>query len=82
MKNAVHLFVLMFIQYGVLTINTRAIAGGNQLWLALTDLVVATLGFTILKKAVEATTRIEMYAYALGGTLGAQAALLISQRLW
>lgn len=82
MKTPLHLFCMMFVQYGVLTVNMRAISSGNYLGLFLTDLVVAILGFTILKKVEQASTKTDMMAYALGGAIGAQAALFISLRLF
>lgn len=45
-----------------------------------TDLIIAVIGFTTVKQIVEAKTRLEQAAYAIGGALGAQAALWISSR--
>jgi hypothetical protein len=70
----------MFVQYAILTWNTSAIAKGSFFWLFVTDLFVATLSFTILKKVEQASTKFQMICYALGGAIGAQLALLFSSR--
>jgi hypothetical protein len=80
MKTGLHLFWMMFVQYAVLTFNTRAIAGGHYLALFITDVVVACLGFTILKKVEEANGPLQMACYALGGSIGAQVALWFSMK--
>lgn len=79
-KVALHLFGLMFVQYGILTVGTRAIAQGSFFWLAATDAVVSWLGFTILKKVEQADTASQKFAYMLGGVCGAQVALFLSLR--
>lgn len=72
---------MMFVQYAVLTFNTRTIAAGNYFGLFVTDLFVACLGFTILKKVEEAKTTTDMLCYALGGSIGAQIALFLSLKV-
>lgn len=74
---AVKLFCLMGLQYAVLTVNTAAIAHHNRLWVALTDIVIAGLGFTILKTVEKADTWLQMIAYTAGATSGAQLALWV-----
>ena len=68
---------MMFLQYAVLTFNIRAVAVSSYWALAVTDLVIATLGFTILKKVEEANGTVDMMGYAIGGTLGAQVAMWV-----
>jgi len=74
-KTAIHLFIMTFIQYAVLTFNIRAVAVSNYFALAATDLIIAMLGFTILKKIEQAEGPIDMMGYAIGGTIGAQFAM-------
>lgn len=81
-RNAAQLFCFMAIQYAVLTVNTLAISSHNWLGLLITDLLVAWLAFTILKRVGEATTRFEMIAYMCGGALGAQIALFVGLRVF
>jgi hypothetical protein len=76
-KTSAQLFVMMFLQYAVITFNIRAVAVSSYWALALTDLVISILGFTILKKVEQANGVIDMAGYALGGTLGAQVAMFI-----
>lgn len=79
-SNALQLFALMFIQFAVITLNTVGIAHRNMPLVFVTDLTLTLLGFTLLKKCVEAETNLERISYALGGALGAQAALLFGWR--
>jgi hypothetical protein len=79
-KVAFHLFCLMFVQYAILTIGTRAIAQGSYFWLAVTDMAVSWLGFTILKKVEQADTLQQKFAYMIGGVIGAQVALFLTLR--
>lgn len=78
--NAAVLFGLTFIQWGILTLNTTAIAKKNHLILFVTDLILAVLGFTILKEIVVSHSFLDLASYALGGALGAQLALLIGDK--
>jgi hypothetical protein len=78
MNSALKLFVLMFIQFLVLTLNTASIAKHYYLGTFLTDLVICLLGFTILKQIAEADTMHDRIAYALGGAIGAQAGIFLS----
>jgi len=71
------LFWMMFLQWGILTVNFRAVAQGSYFWVGLADILTAALGFTILKKVQEAKTWFEMACYTVGGTLGSQVALVL-----
>lgn len=75
------LFCLMFIQYGLLTVNTTAISHGNYLWTFLSDMALSLLGFTILKEVVESKAPVDRFAYALGGSLGAQLAIFLGHSI-
>lgn len=73
-----YLFILQFLAFMVITLNMRAVADANYVMTFVTDLLVAFIGFTTVKRIVDATTRLEQIAYALGGACGAQAALWVS----
>lgn len=72
------LFILQFFAYLIVTLNMRAVADGNYLLTFITDVLVAFIGFTSIKKIVDAHTRLEQVLYIAGAGLGAQLALWIS----
>ena len=80
LSRAAFLFVLEFFAFLIVTLNMRAVADLNYFLTFITDILVAVIGFTSIKQVVNATTRVEQFAYALGGALGAQTALWLSSR--
>ena len=80
LSRAAFLFVLEFFAFLIVTLNMRAVADINYPLTFITDILVAVIGFTSIKQVVNATTRVEQFAYALGGALGAQTALWLSSR--
>lgn len=81
LRRALFLFVLQFFGYLIVTLNMRAVANLNYPFTFLTDILIATIGFTSIKQIIEAQTRMEQIAYISGGALGAQLALLLSRWL-
>ena len=79
-SRAALLFCLQFFGYLLVTLNIRAVADANYILTFVTDILIAVIGFTSIKQVVNATTRVEQFAYALGGALGAQTALWLSSR--
>jgi len=71
------LFVLMFIQFGMITLNTTAIAHKMYLATAITDTIICILGFTILKDVQQSGSKSDMAGYTAGGVLGAQFAIFM-----
>ena len=78
----VRLFVLLFIQSGVITVNMRAIAQGRYAESFVSDLILYLMGFTIVKQIVEANTKTAQFCYALGGATGAQVAIWATKILF
>ncbi len=58
---------------GIITLNSRL-----YLETAIADGLLLVIGFTSVKKIVEATTKTEMAAYVIGGVAGTQVAILLS----
>ena len=79
-SRAALLFCLQFFGYLLVTLNIRAVADVNYTLTFATDILIAVIGFSSIKQIAYATTRLEQVAYAVGGALGAQAALWISLR--
>ncbi len=82
MKTAVRLFAMNFVQFFVIVANTRAYTQGNYLWTAITDLIFCALAFTLTKGIAESKTWTDRVGYALGGTLGAQFAILATKAVY
>jgi len=67
MKEALWLFFIQIVLFGILCINFRAIALANYHTAAVSDFIVATLQFFVIKKIA---TSEESYKHWLGYTLG------------
>lgn len=79
MKKPLQLFFLEFVGYFIVTMNMKAVADTNYLLTFVTDIMIATIGFTSVRMVVQATTRSEQVAYVMGGAFGAQVALFLSR---
>jgi len=75
LPSPLRLAMLNFMSYFIITINFRAVAEANYLWTFITDIILACLGFTVLKHIQEANSKFEMICYAIGGAIGAQIAI-------
>jgi hypothetical protein len=78
LHRAAFLFILEFFGFLIVTFNMRAVAEINYVLTFVTDILIAVIGFTSIKQIIDAKTRLEQGAYALGGALGAQVALWLS----
>lgn len=75
------LFVLMFLDYLIVSLGIIALNSRLYWETAVADGVTLVLGFTTIKKIVEAKTKREMIGYTLGGIAGTQAAIFAAN-LW
>lgn len=73
------LFAGQGVNFLIAVINMRAIAAGKWGWTAASDFVFCLVSFTLIQQVAEATNRVEMLAYALGGTVGSLAAMWMTQ---
>jgi hypothetical protein len=78
-SRALTIGTLQFGSYFIITLNMRAVVEFDYLMTAITDVFLAWIAFSTVKRIVAATTGPEMLCYVLGGVLGAQCALLWSQ---
>jgi hypothetical protein len=67
MKRAAAMFALNFVLYLFLVWNYRAVAQARYGDAAASDMLIAMLGFTAVKRIAEATTLGERVGYILGG---------------
>ena len=80
---SLELFVIQFSVYFILTLNYRAIATINYAGTFVTDLIVAALSFTSIRRVAAVTTTAEdRVGYMLGGGCGALVALWLSTFLF
>jgi hypothetical protein len=70
----------MALSYFMIVLNTRAIAVGSVAGVALTEVLVASVGFFVVQRVADASTLGEFVAYVGGGVLGSLAALALSKR--
>jgi len=70
MRRAVVTAALMFIQFGVVTLNFRFIAQGHYIGAVVTDALIATLGWSLLRRVASADTTSERIGYIIGAALG------------
>jgi hypothetical protein len=69
------------VMFFVITLNYRYAAKGHLVPTVLTDVVIAIIGFTLIKLVADATTVLEMAGYVLGGAIGSAAGMLLTRRL-
>lgn len=79
MKRAAVTALLMFIQFGLVTLNFRYIAQGHYLGAVLTDILIASLGWSLLKRVASADTTSERIGYVIGAALGSPLGIYLTQ---
>lgn len=79
LRHACAIGVLQFGAYFIVTLNMRAVASLDYFMTAITDVFLAAIAFSSIKRVASATTHLERGCYILGGLLGAQCALLWSE---
>ena len=65
--------------YGLIAFNVRALAAGNIPTTVLTDVLIASVSFTVIKRIGEAGKRVEFFGYILGGAFGSVIALWVAK---
>jgi len=77
-RHVLELALLQFSSYFILTFNYRAVAEVDYVVLLLTDLAIAAVNFSSIKRVAQASTNAERAAYVFGGAAGALIALKLS----
>lgn len=81
-RHVLELAVIQFCSYFLLTLNYRAVAEVNYLGTLWSDILIALLTFSSIKRVAAAETHAERIGYVIGGILGAQVALFLSTFLF
>lgn len=77
-RPVLELAAMQFLSYFIITFNYRAVAEVSYIGTFVTDLMVAALSFSSIKRVAEAESWHERIGYIIGGSIGAQIALFLS----
>jgi len=79
--SALVLLVVQFVAVLVVTLNYRYCAKGKIAATVITDVMIFSLQFFVLKRVVEASSFAEALGYVLGSSLGSIAGMLYTKGL-
>lgn len=77
-RSVLELAAIQFCSYFILTFNYRAVAEVSYVGTFITDVMIATLSFSSIKRVAQAETWHERVGYVIGGSIGAFIALFLS----
>lgn len=81
-KDMFILFIAQVINYGLLVVNFRAVAQASYFWSGLSDFVLASFSFFIIKKIAKSEDSWHLWlGYALGGLVGSLIGIWISLQI-
>jgi hypothetical protein len=70
-KDSFILFFAQMLSFAVISINYRAIAQASYLWSVLTDLIVASLSYFVVRRIAKSENSIYQWAgFAIGSAIG------------
>jgi hypothetical protein len=70
-QDALILFVAQMLSFAVISINYRAVAQASYLWSVLTDIVIASLSYFVVKKIAKSKDSVCQWAgFAIGSAIG------------
>ena len=79
MKKFFTLFFLQILSYGILCVNYRAVAVANIPMSALTDAMIASLSFFVIKRIAQSEDSVVEWAgYTLGSVVGSVVGIWLS----
>lgn len=78
-RNAAMLFLLMGVNYGLITFGLRMVAKGSYAGVAISDALIAWWGFSIVQRISKAETLLEKILYTAGGVTGSLLAMWFTQ---
>jgi hypothetical protein len=82
LKEFITLFVIQVISYSLLCINFRAVAQAHYIQSAITDFIIATLSFFVIRKIAKSEDTFHGWAgYAFGGVVGSFLGIWLSKIL-
>jgi hypothetical protein len=78
-KEAVTLGVIQIVLYSILCINFRAVAQAHYHEAALTDFLVASMNFFVIRKIAQSTDALHQWiGYVTGSVIGAYVGIFLS----
>jgi len=78
-RDAIIMFVIQTFNYGMMVVNYRAVAQANYFWSALSDFMLATFSFFVIKKIANSDDSWHLwFGYAMGGVAGSLLGIEIS----
>lgn len=73
-------FVIQMASYFLVTINQRGVVTYNYTSVIITDIMIASLGYFVIKKIASSTDSLHQWGgYVAGGVTGSVIALILSQ---
>jgi hypothetical protein len=78
-RNAAMLFLLMGVNYGLITVGLRMVAKGSYTGVAISDALIAWWGFSIVQRIGKAETLLEKVLYTAGGVSGSLLAMWVTR---
>jgi positive regulator of sigma E activity len=80
-KEGLILFVAQMVSFAVISINYRAIAQANYLWSILTDIIVATLSFFVIRRIAKSncSSAAQWIGFTIGSATGTALGIFISK---
>jgi hypothetical protein len=75
-------FLIQFVNYGLICLNTRAIANVWIGTLVASDMAIAGLNFKVIKKIADSESRAALLGYTIGGACGSVVSVLLSKRIF
>jgi hypothetical protein len=79
-------FCMQFVSYALLVANGRAYVQGSYGWTALTDSLIATQNFLVIRRMAKESDDelhgLSMLGYILGGTLGSVTSIFVTKILY
>jgi len=80
LKDALILFVLQLTNYTLLVVNYRAVAQAHYFWSAISDFIIASFSFFVIKKIATSENSVHGWlGYALGGLAGSILGIWVSK---
>lgn len=78
-REACELGLIQIVLYGLLCINYRAIALGHYHWAAVTDFVIASMNFFIIRKIAQSHESFHQWiGYVIGSVIGSYLGIYLS----
>jgi hypothetical protein len=81
-KESLTLAVIQIVLYSILCINFRAVAQGNYHEAAITDFLVASMNFFVIRKIAQSTDTLHQWiGYVTGSVIGSYLGIYLSMLL-